>query len=193
MSKKPTKKPVPRAMTADEAAAAQRRIAELAEKIEAAKIAALDKIREIEAALQAETDPLSAEAGELAARLYDYAVGKKPLHGDSKTVHIGNAGAVEWALSPEAVDIDDEAAVIERLQALGLEKFIRHPPPEIDRDAMQRDKAEAEAIEGISFHQDEKVYVRPSGSRVRVDAKIGKRGKPGKWKLVWPKDEQDTE
>lgn len=180
---KPKKTALPVPSTAEEAADMQRRIAALADQIKAAEIAAEEKIRAIEAELQTETDPVVEEAKRLAAQVHAFAALRRT---ESKTVPVGNAGTVEWAQSPPSLQITDDAAVIAWLEKFNLERFIRRPPSEVNREALLEALDVAIGIPGVEVKRPEKIYVRPAGSDVRIESTIGKRG-PGQWNMVWPK------
>jgi len=192
MSKKPKGKKVtlPIPANIEDAAGEQRRIAELADRIKAAEIAAEEKIRAIEAELDREIGPLVEEAIGLAAQVHAFAASRRTT--TVKTVPIGNAGTVEWAQSPPSLQIEDDDAVIRWLEKFKLERFIRRPPPEVNREALLMTPDVARGIPGVEVRRPEKIYVRPTGSDVRIESTIGMRG-PGKWKMVWPKKEKQQE
>jgi phage host-nuclease inhibitor protein Gam len=182
--KKKVELPVPANVEA--AAEMQRRIAELADRIKAAEIAAEEKMREIEAELARSTDPLIDEAKRLAAQVHAFAASRRDA---GKTVSIGSAGTVEWAFSPSSLKIEDDAVVVKWLERFNLERFIRRPPPEVNREALLESLDVAVGIPGVELRRPEKVYVRPAGNDVRVESTIGKRG-PGAWNIIWPKKQK---
>lgn len=188
-AKKSEKKQIYVPESSEEAADMQRRIRILMDSIRAEEVETLDDIDRLNARLAAITTPLEDEVRGLAASLHAYVLKRrKSLSNLSKTEHVGNAGTVEWALSPPAVRIEDVDAVMAELQRRQSKKFIRQPPPEINREAMLEYRDTAEKIPGVTITQAEKVRVRPTGAHGYVESTIGKTGKPGKWTLVWPKE-----
>ena len=175
-----------------DASACNRALSAFLDDIERYRAEADAKKAQIDANLERDTAALVEEAIKLAEQIYGFAEARRDEltdHGMTKTAPIGNAGTVVWATSPPAVSIEDPEAVLRRIRILGLQGFIRTRPDEINRDAMLDDPKSAGAIEGVTIASAEKVYVRPAAARARVEATLGKRGKPGKWKIVWPKDE----
>ena len=191
-------KPSPPAVpsTLQEVEVMERRIAELAGEIEAAKAQAEAEKARIDSELKSRVDPLRDSALALVAQVYAYAETNRAAlteGGKSKTAHLGSSGRVEWEMSPAAVKIRGEAKLLETLKSLGPQEFLRYPPPEIDRDAMLKDQERAKLLTGVTISQDEKVRVRLAHSRAFGEATLGKKGTPGTWAIKWPKDEEKGE
>ncbi len=161
--------------------------------IELLRANAAQAIAAIEEKCLKETESLKASAAERAQRLHDHAKKKISARDDDvKHVAIG-IGVVAWALSPPAVKLEKPEEVIDWLIANKREEFIRRPAPQINRKAMLDDSDAAKEVPGVSIEQAHKVAVRPGNMNVRVEATLGKSGRPGKWKIVWPEDETATD
>lgn len=69
--------------------------------------------------------------------------------GRSKTVHL-TTGKLEWRNLPPSVRFSSPGAVLEMVEKMGLEKFLRRKV-ELDREAMRASPEEARAIPGVTI------------------------------------------
>ena len=80
--------------------------------------------------------------------------------GKKKTVDLGT-GALGWRMRPPRVLLRNVAGVIESLQALKLERFLR-TKMEVNKDAVLAEPQIADQVKGISVKQDEDFFVVPA-------------------------------
>lgn len=82
--------------------------------------------------------------------------------GRTKTVHLAT-GIVGWRLRPPKVTVKDEPAVIETLEALGLEQFLRRKIT-LNREALKDDPAAVAQVPGLVIGSaGEEFYLEPAG------------------------------
>lgn len=83
--------------------------------------------------------------------------------GQTKTIKLPSGGVLKWRLTPSKVTLTGVAAVIERLRALELNRFLREKT-EVDKDAMLKEPEVAKAIEGVKISQKEEFIIEPAGA-----------------------------
>lgn len=80
--------------------------------------------------------------------------------GKKKTVDLGT-GKVYWRNTPPKINIENEAAVLAKVQEMGLTKFFRKVP-QLDRQAMNKNPEEAAKVPGVETTQEELFYAKPT-------------------------------
>ncbi|MFZ4539294.1 host-nuclease inhibitor Gam family protein [Propionivibrio sp.] len=80
--------------------------------------------------------------------------------GKTKTV-VFTTGEVCWRIDPPSVRITGKDAVLALLRSLGLKQFIRTPPDEINKIALQADPEAVASLHGVSLVQNEQFVVTP--------------------------------
>jgi phage host-nuclease inhibitor protein Gam len=89
--------------------------------------------------------------------------------GKKKTIELAT-GVLSWRMTPFKVGIEDEEAVLAKIEELGLDQFLRHPPAVIDRDALKKDLTAAGNIPGITITQVEEFRVKPESGTGELNA-----------------------
>lgn len=91
------------------------------------------------------------------------------LAAESSTIKLPT-GNLSWRKSKPSVEIKpDEKTVLANIEQLGLkDQFVRIPPPEINKEAMQKDKETALTIPGVSFVQPEVFYAKPAVTAAEI-------------------------
>ncbi len=123
--------------------------------------------------------PIDNEIKELVQNLSVYAeYNRAELTNDGRTKLVSLAhGSLQWRFTPFAVSIRGKTeVVIQRLKKLGLTQFIRTKET-IDRQAMSKNRMQAEAVEGISFTRREEFVVTPNETNIET-APVTKTVKP---------------
>ena len=82
--------------------------------------------------------------------------------GRTKTIAFA-AGTLSWRLTTPKVNITGVKDVIEQLEALGLENYLRRKPAEIDKTAIAAAPWGVADIAGISISQIEEFAIEPFG------------------------------
>lgn len=142
--------PVPQ--TRDEAAALVTTIGELGRQKARLEADMNDKLARIKEGYEQKAAPLKSAIDEKTEGLKIWAEANRTAltGGDkSKTVDLGT-GVLKWRLRPPSVRISGFEAVIERLKAAGLARFLR-TKEEINKDAMQAEPDVARAVAGVAI------------------------------------------
>lgn len=107
------------------------------------------------------------EAAELrfeALRVWAEANKAQLLDGRSKTVRLGT-GELSWRTNPPAVRITGVEAVIQRLIALGLDRFLRRKT-DVNREAILAEPEAVASVEGIAITRGEEFVAKPFESEI---------------------------
>ncbi|MGE5297866.1 MAG: host-nuclease inhibitor Gam family protein [Acidobacteriaceae bacterium] len=116
--------------------------------------------------------PLRQEVENLVEGIRIYSELKKDelLKGGERSFKLAN-GTIGWRWSKWKVgEITDLAGLIKKLRKLDLSRFIRRPPPELDKSAALKDRLAAEKA-GIPFSRKEIFFVQPTEvSEITVDS-----------------------
>lgn len=80
--------------------------------------------------------------------------------GKRKSVDLGT-GEIGWRLRPPRVLLRNVAGVIESLQALKLDRFLR-TKLEVNKEAVLAEPEVAEQVKGVTIRQDEDFFVAPA-------------------------------
>lgn len=134
-----------------EAAEFIRRIGEANRQVVRLQAAMNDRIAAVKAHYEASAAPAAAEAEALTTGLATWCEANRAAitGGDKKSADLGT-GIVKWRLRPPSVRISGVEAVIERLRAAGLGKFLRDKS-EINKEAMQAEPDLARGIVGVTI------------------------------------------
>lgn len=126
-----------------------------------------DELALIKTTYEAEARPhkLQAEAALEAVVEYCEAHKGELLVGDRKSVKLAS-GEIGWRTSPPKVTIRKESVVLEALKRLGLHRFIRLGPEEVNKDAVLADPEAVKGVRGISISQSEDLWVKPFSSQI---------------------------
>lgn len=165
------REPIPVPQNLDEASDFLRRIGAARRAIDAAELKLNGEIERIKAKAVGEIEPHAREAEELILGLFVFADGRRTeltYGGKHKTVQLP-AGELKWRTAPPAVSVTNVAAVIERLKGLGLDRFLRIPPPEIDKEAILKEPKAVEGVKGLKIGQKEFFAVKPSEAAVEIE------------------------
>jgi len=161
--------PVPQSQA--DAAAAIHQIGE-AERARALIQAALDEtVAAARAKAEADAAPHRGQIEVLTRGLQIWAEANRDLlcQGGRKTVSLAT-GEIGWRVRPPSVRISGLDAVIERIRALGLGRFLR-VRTEVDKAAMLSEPQAAAAIDGVSIASaGEQFFVAPAGLQMQEPA-----------------------
>jgi len=137
---------------ADAAALMVARMGAIARDLTIAEAAMDEQIATIKKTAGDLAAPLTAEMERLRAGVQAWADANRDMltrGGRSKTVHL-TTGKLEWRHLPPSVRVSSPEAVLELVQKMGLEKFLRRKV-ELDREAMKANPVEARAIPGVTI------------------------------------------
>lgn len=132
--------------------------------------ARIDKINE-DARIRVE--PFNDEIAQIVKELSLYAEGNRDEltnNRKTKTVKLTN-GTLQWRLTPMAVTIRGIDDVLKRLKTIGLAQFIR-TKESIDKEAMARERALAETVEGVTFGQNEEFVITPNATNLEIPTRL---------------------
>jgi phage host-nuclease inhibitor protein Gam len=121
-----------------------------------------DKVAVVKAAFAEQAAPIDLELRALVLGVQIYAEAHRSEltdGGKRKFVRLPS-GEIKWRTNPPAVSVKGVDAVLERLRAAGLDKFIRIKE-EINKEAILGDPAACANIEGITIVQDEEIEIAP--------------------------------
>lgn len=121
--------------------------------------------------------PLQKQIDDLVDGLYVYAEAHRSelTDGDkTKTVEL-STGRLSWRTSPPRVRLKNVQKVLAELVSRGLRQFIRKKDPEVDKEAMLKDRKLAESISGVSFDQEETFVVKPAEVGAEFTASTAKK------------------
>lgn len=109
------------------------------------------ELARVKAAFEADVEPTNREirANMKGLQAYCEANRAELCSRDSKTVKFGN-GEVSWRFRPPKVNLRGVKKIIAWCEAHGLDRFLRKTT-EIDKDAMRKDRVEAQKIKGVSI------------------------------------------
>jgi phage host-nuclease inhibitor protein Gam len=144
--------PVVAPSDSDGAAVMVARMGALGREIEIAQLAMDEEIAAIKQEVATRIAPMAAEMKQLQAGVQTWADANRDVltrGGRVKTVHL-TTGKLEWRHLPPSVRVTSPEAVLEMVQKMGLEKFLRRKV-ELDREAMKASPAEARAIPGVTI------------------------------------------
>lgn len=134
------------------------------------------RIAEVKIPFVEQVERDQAQLDQLLDGLFAYAQGHRDEltdHERRKSVPLPT-GVFGWRLTPKAVVIKGVKAVMERLEALGLSRFIR-TKQEPDKEAMLREEEVAASVDGVTIGRREEFYVKPSEVEVEIAVPVGKR------------------
>lgn len=130
-----------------------------------------EKIDQLNEDARVAVEPIDAELKELVKNLSVYAeYNRDALTDGGKTKLVTFAhGVLQWRFTPLAVTIRGGAdAMVERLKKLGLTQFIRTKET-VDKQAMGKNRALAETVEGVSFSRREEFVITPNETNLETD------------------------
>jgi phage host-nuclease inhibitor protein Gam len=142
--------PVPQSR--DEAAAALARLGALSRVVGRIEADMNDAVSKLKEAAEAKASPMRAEAKALLDGLQTWCSAHRDEltnGGRTKTADLGT-GTVSWRHRPPKCSLREVEKVIERIQALKLDKFLRESV-EVDKEAMLREPALARTIAGVTI------------------------------------------
>ncbi len=122
-----------------------------------------DRISELREKYAAMAAPHNKHADELTEGLRIWAEAHRDEltnHGKKKTVDLGT-GELGWRMRPPRVLLRNVQAVIESLQMLKLDRFLRQKL-EVNKEAVLAEPEIAEQVKGITVKQDEDFFVAPA-------------------------------
>jgi phage host-nuclease inhibitor protein Gam len=135
-----------------------------------------DAIERIKKNAEDEANPIKKEIEAFVKALHFYCSAKRqeilpPGLKSLKLMH----GVIGWRMSPWRVGkITNVIILIKRLRRSRLSRFIRRPPPELDKQALLKER-ELAYQEGVPFERDELFFVHPAEVReIVVPEKISK-------------------
>ena len=116
---------------------------------------------------EAEAGPLKAARTAALARVQAWAnANRADLTGDGRTKTVRLAtGEIAWRMTPTAVRITGEAAVIATLLKRRLVRFLRRSVA-LNKEAMLADREAAERVPGVAFEQREEFVVTPATAQL---------------------------
>lgn len=174
---KTTKRPaLPAPQNLNEAAEYVRRIGEVKRGIEQADNEMNARIEAVKALFVERVSSLQEQLQQLVDGLHAFAQANRDELTDRerrKSVQLPT-GMFGWRLTPKAVTLRGVKAVLERLVALGLDRFIR-TKPEINKEAMLQEEEVAAGVEGVTIGQREEFFVKPSEAKAEIAVPSGKR------------------
>lgn len=163
------KRTVPTPSSLEEAANYVKAIGQLKRDIDALQASLNEQVEHLTARTAESARPLAERMNQLLEGLYLYAEANRPAltdNGKKKTVDV-SSGQFGWRVTPPKVSIANTKQVLANLERLGLEQFIRYTP-EVDREAMLRNPALAQTIDGVSITQQELFFVKPLELNVEI-------------------------
>lgn len=141
----------------------------------------LSEIETIDAATREKIAPILLEAERRVARLRKEALAiargidrfarkhkRALLTGRSKTVEIPGGAPLSWRISPRAISIADEKALLARLLAQGPDEFIRITPS-INRERMLERPRKAAQLPGVTITQERKFIIKVPQTETRIE------------------------
>lgn len=157
----------------DEVDRAIARIAQLQQQRSTIAAVAETRISKITEDTRVRISPLNDEINEIVKQLSLYAqYHRKALTNDSKTKTVRFAhGTLRWRFTPLAITIKGMDDVLKRLKVLGLTQFIRTKET-IDKEAMARERALAETVEGVTSGRHEEFVVTPNETNLEIPVKL---------------------
>lgn len=156
---------------------AARFIAQIGDKkreIEGLQAEAEEKITSIKLNLTERIEILGESIFELLDGLFVYADANRErlTEGKTKTIKF-TTGTISWRMTPPKVNIRDNDKVIEQLEKMGLERFIR-TSKEPNKESMLEEKEVAEGVKGVTITQHEEFVVKPDSIEAEVTKKLSK-------------------
>lgn len=165
---------VPVIKSKDEADAKIARIAELQNSLAVIQQVTKQSVDQLVENARQESEPLQKEIDRLAEAIASYAAHHRDEltnHGKTKLVKLVN-GVIKWRLTPlKAVLRDAEEVIIDRLKKLDLERFIV-VKESIDKNALKKERAVTETVDGVSFSQQEEFIITPNETKLDVPSKF---------------------
>jgi len=160
----------------DEADKAIARIADLQRQHATITGVAEKRISKITEDARVRVSPINAEINQIVTQLSLYAeYHRSDLTNGNKTKTVKFAhGTFQWRFTPLAITIKGADDVLKRLKTLGLVQFIRTKET-IDKDAMARDRALAETVEGVTSGRQEEFVITPSDTHLEIPTKLKTR------------------
>jgi len=146
------REPFPVPQNLEEASDFLRRIGAARRAIDAAELKLNGEVERIKAEMVGEIGPYAREAEKLILGLFVFADDRRAEltdGGKKKTVQLP-AGELKWRTAPPAVSVQNTELVIGRLRYLGLDRFLRTPPPEIDKEAILKEPKAVEGVKGAA-------------------------------------------
>ncbi|MBX9750457.1 MAG: host-nuclease inhibitor Gam family protein [Roseococcus sp.] len=137
---------------AEAAAVMVARMGAIGRDLVVAKAAMEEEIAAIKEEASNRAAPMTAELERLRAGVQAWADANRDTltrGGRTKTVHL-TTGKLEWRHLPPSVRVTSPEAVLELVQKMALEKFLRRKV-ELDREAMKASPQEARAIPGVTI------------------------------------------
>ena len=159
--------------TKDEADKAIAQIAQLQRQRSTIAGVAETRISKITEAARVQIAPIDEEITQIVTQLSLYAeYNRRELTNNDKVKTVKFAhGVLQWRFTPIAVTIKGADAVLQRLKVLGLTQFIRTKET-VDKEAMGRERAIAETIEGVTFGRHEEFVVIPNETNLEILTKM---------------------
>ena len=122
-----------------------------------------DALTGLKAGFEEQAAPLRARITALTGGVQIYGEANRDLltqNGKVKTVAFPT-GEILWRLNPPSVRLtDSEANIIEALEAMGLQAFVRYTPT-LNKDAIKADPDAARNVPGLKIAQSEAFVVVP--------------------------------
>ncbi|MDP3727119.1 MAG: host-nuclease inhibitor Gam family protein, partial [bacterium] len=133
------------------------------------------RVARLQGAAMTNSQPLQKELDGLVDGLLYYANSHRTelLEGDAKSRKLPT-GIIGWRLGSPAVNFTKpEPEIIEMCRTLGLGEFIRTPDPELDKQAILKEReGKARGIAGIEFDQTESFFVQPFDIKTQITRKV---------------------
>ena len=157
----------------DEVDVAIARIAQLQQQRSTITAVAETRIGKITEDARVRISPINDEINEVVKQLSLYAQQHRAvLTNDSKTKTVKfTHGTFRWRFTPLAITIKGADDVLKRLKTLGLTQFIRTKET-IDKEAMARERALAETVEGVTSGRNEEFVVTPNETNLEIPVKL---------------------
>lgn len=133
------------------------------------------KVDRLKAKVMAGAKPHHDTISQLVEGLFVYAEAHREELTDSgkrKTVEVPT-GIFGWRMTPPAVSLRDVKSILESLESLGLERFIR-TKKEINKEAMLEEPKIARTVKGVFISQHEEFIVKPTEVEVEIATQVDK-------------------